>query len=51
MPAVYTRRRPGKANAFGRQPSLATWRHNRGKPTNDVLADRHSTASTLAMVT
>ena len=39
------------AKALGKNPSCATCRHSRGKPTKLVLADRQSTASTLAMVT
>ena len=44
-------RRSAMANGRGRKPSCATSRHTRGKPTKLVLADRHSTASRLAIAT
>lgn len=51
MPASYTSRRPGIANARDRYPSSATCRHSRGNPTKLVFADRLSTAITLPIVT
>ena len=50
-PAEKTSRRSAVANARGRKPSAATIRQRRGKPTKLVLADRHSTASRLAIAT
>ena len=50
-PTENTSRRSATVNERGRKPSAATTRHSRGKPTKLVLADRHSTASRLAIAT
>ena len=49
IPTEKTSRRSATAKLRGRKPSSATIRHNRGKATKLVLADRHSTASRLAI--